>query len=584
MGQDMHRENSTSLFEYFDKPSNVLEPVDYCSNQPLSKLVVSRLFYVARAHKTDEWRPVDRMVEKTIIKRIESGSECVVATFFGIDEYSHLYSPFHEKTIEAYLNIDRAIGNIASVLKRKGLYEKTVIAIVSDHGLTDTSVHIPLVDIVKEQGFDPHYYPKLHRKRHDSAVMESGNSMAALYFKRSEQWGENWHYDEMRQSPKICALIDRLLETPGVSFVGARLKEGGVTIAGRNGLLRAAQQNGIFNVSIEGDNPLGNHPTGQCTIDELLSETYHDTYPDAVNQINMLFTSERSGDLVISSEPTYDLRWQHEDPEHHGSHGSLHREHMHVPLAFSVPFATEHVRTTDVVPTILALTNKVATKRFDGNVLELTNGHRPLVTKISEPEEEIEGKKKGAGGLGSILVTIGIMLTGVIIASIFREDIHAYGMNIMENYGKEYVDLVLLLVTAISSTPLALPIWTYSLAGIALGYNIYRLAFVMGVGSALGSLVTYFMGRFFGQTEWVKKRFPKVVKHPWTHGKSRFYTTLVLFLGTASPIPCDVLYVACGVKKYPSILFLITMTAARFVRYVYLGYFFKYSYDIPWFS
>jgi len=54
---------------------------------------------------------------------------------------------------------------------------------------------------------------------------------------------------------------------------------------------------------------------------------------------------------------------------------------------------------------------------------------------------------------------------------------------------------------------------------------------------------------------------------------------MILFLGTASPIPCDVFYVACGAKHYPTLLFWVTMVLARFVRYLYLGYGFLYFRD-----
>ena len=158
----------------------------------------------------------------------------------------------------------------------------------------------------------------------------------------------------------------------------------------------------------------------------------------------------------------------------------------------------------------------------------------------------------------------------------FRHQINEFGITLMTRYGQEWVDVILLLMTAVSSTPLALPIWGYALAGVALGYSIIRLAAVMAVGSALGSYVTFSLGRYFANRAWVRKRFPNVIRHPWTHGKSMKNVTWILFLGTCSPIPCDVLYVACGAKRYPPLLFLTTMVMARFVRYLYIGYGFKY--------
>jgi len=367
-----------------------------------------------------------------------------------------------------------------------------------------------------------------------------------------------------------------------MSFVAARDGDDAVVFANDKGYLRAVLKGDRYQITVNGDNPLDDYPIGNFTRDELFHRTFDCTYPDAVIQMFLLFSSPRSGDIVLSSEPGFDLRLQYEDPEHHGSHGSLHRDHMQVPLALSVPFQNEHVHNFDLVPTILALTGKQASKHMDGRLLELEDGHRQ--NKVN-PEigpaksQSVVGNNDKNSTFNSALVTIGIILTGIILVGMFREQINEFGILLMTRYGQEWVDGVLFLVTAVSSTPLALPIWGYTLAGVALGYHVIRLAAVMAVGSALGSFVTFGVGRYFAERQWVKKRFPNVFNNPWTYGRSKKYVTWILFLGTASPIPCDVLYVACGAKRYPPLLFLLMMIAGRFVRYIYLGYGFKYFSD-----
>ena len=200
-------------------------------------------------------------------------------------------------------------------------------------------------------------------------------------------------------------------------------------------------------------------------------------------------------------------------------------------------------------------------------------------TETSTSETAPAGKNN-RHKLMPVLVTAGIIVTGIIIIGLFKEEIKTFGVDLITRYGQGWVDVILFLLTAVSSTPLALPIWGYAQAGVALGYNVVRLASIMAVGSALGSMVTYAIGRYFGNSRFVLKRFPDVHKHPWTEGRSKKYVTLFLFLGTASPIPCDVLYAACGFKRYPAALFVVTMVAARFVRYMYLGYGFKYAVDL----
>lgn len=386
MGKDMHRQRSTSLYEYFDNPSSILELVDYCPDKHLYKLIARRLYRIVRAHQTDDWSHVDNMVERLIIKRVEEDSECIIGSFFGIDEYSHLYSAFGQRTIDAYRNIDRAVGRIAEALVRQGVYEETILAIVSDHGLSDTGTHIPVVDIVKEHDFDPYYYPKLYRRSRDSAVMESGNAMAMLYFKRGEKWGVHWRWEEMKDNPRIASLLATLKNRPGISFVCARDDGDSVVFASGKGLLTARRESDLVSVSISGQSPLPEHPTGKFKPRELFEMTYDHPYPDAVNQLFMLFASRRSGDIVISSDPGYDLRLQHEDPEHHGSHGSLHREHMQVPLAFSAYLANRKLYNYDIVPTILHLCGKIPKKELDGRILELERSPEPAgAGSITEP-------------------------------------------------------------------------------------------------------------------------------------------------------------------------------------------------------
>ncbi|MBU0983489.1 MAG: alkaline phosphatase family protein, partial [candidate division Zixibacteria bacterium] len=477
VGRDMDPATSTSLFEYYDRPSSVLELIDYCSTQPLYKIVVRRLLRVVQAHRSDDWSRVDELVERQIIKRIKAGSECIIGSFFGIDEYSHLYEPFHEKSKAAYRNIDRAIGRIAGVLKELGYYENTIIAVVSDHGLSETKVHIPLVDLVRDHGFNPHYYPRMYRKAHDCAVLESGNAMAALYFKRGDRWGKHWQHSELAGDERISRLTNTLLNTAGVSFLVSRDGHDGIVFSGQAGVLRAVRDGDRYHIAVEGEDPLKGHPTGTFTRRELLEQTYDATYPDAVNQLFMLFGSERSGDIAISSEPGYDLRLQHEDPEHHGSHGSLHREHMQVPLLTNLPIADEHLHNYDLAATILAATGKQPRCQLDGRVLSLQNGSDPLqqFDQSGSAGDDRGGAPKKSSDLTSILATVAIILSGLIITALFREEILGYGSHLMETYGKTYVDVVLFLLTAVSSTPLALPIWAYSLVGIALGYHVIRL-------------------------------------------------------------------------------------------------------------
>jgi membrane protein YqaA with SNARE-associated domain len=187
---------------------------------------------------------------------------------------------------------------------------------------------------------------------------------------------------------------------------------------------------------------------------------------------------------------------------------------------------------------------------------------------------------RASNSLTSIIITVTIIVGGIVLAWVFKDDILRFGERLLATSGDRWADVILFLLTAVSSTPLALPVWVYAVIGTALGMNVIRLSIVMAFASATGSLVTLFLGRYFGNTAWVRRRFPRIHDHPWTEGRSRAFVTALLFIGTASPIPCDVLFVACGAKKYPALLFWVTMIAARFIHYLYIGYGFTYFRDL----
>jgi len=187
------------------------------------------------------------------------------------------------------------------------------------------------------------------------------------------------------------------------------------------------------------------------------------------------------------------------------------------------------------------------------------------------PAENGQNGSKGAG-LASIIITAGIIIAGIVIVAIFKDDINNFGIYLIERFGRSSIDIILFVLTAISSSPLCLPVWQYVLVGTAMGYHVIRLAVIMALGSALGSIITYYLGRYFGTSRFFKKTFPNADKHRWVHGRSKLYVTLALFLGTASPIPFDILYFACGIKKYPPLLMYVVNAGGRLVRYIYLGY------------
>jgi bisphosphoglycerate-independent phosphoglycerate mutase (AlkP superfamily) len=104
----------------------------------------------------------------------------------------------------------------------------------------------------------------------------------------------------------------------------------------------------------------------KMSSEEALAHSFNTEYPDALLQIIQLLESPRTGDLILSAGPGYDLRAKHENPEHRSSHGALFRDHMLVPLVMNAKVNKEFIRTVDIFPTILSFLGQPIPNNIDG--------------------------------------------------------------------------------------------------------------------------------------------------------------------------------------------------------------------------
>ena len=172
----------------------------------------------------------------------------------------------------------------------------------------------------------------------------------------------------------------------------------------------------------------------------------------------------------------------------------------------------------------------------------------------------------------TFLFAILVVATSIVVPLIFRDEIVSVGQALLLRYGQERIDIILYLITTVSSTPLALPVWIYAVLGAMLGFEPIRLIIVMGLGSMSGSAITYFIARYFGKSKLIRKNFPNIENHPWTEGRSKRVISVILLLGAASPIPFDIMYAACGMKRFPIVLFLPIIFVSFTIKFTYLFY------------
>ncbi|MEE2708123.1 MAG: alkaline phosphatase family protein [Gemmatimonadota bacterium] len=357
-----------TIFEYFDNPAGVFSFLNRGLGLTQNRTLLHKSWYWFYAHYTGHWQAVDDAAWRHIEKAVNGGSDFIFAVLPAVDEYSHHTHPFSEVTREAYRKVDQGFGRLVDQLHRRNMLDDTLFVLSSDHGLTTTHTHFELWRYLDECGLKTVYYPKILQRGCNAASMISGNGMSQVYLKFGDTWNLRPTYQD------ICDglvgdgnLIDDLVKQEAVDLVAVRNGNGGVIACSRSGRAEILARDGLVHYHpIEGD-PFGYEPlVPWMTMDESLEATFDTDYPDAPYQLLTLMQSPRCGDIVVSARKGYDLRKLYEHPEHHASHGSLHRDHMHVPLMINEEVHRPYVRTVDVFTSMLELMGHSSQEMIDG--------------------------------------------------------------------------------------------------------------------------------------------------------------------------------------------------------------------------
>lgn len=367
IGHDMRRDLPT-LFDLLPNSYNIFNSVNKGVSFRGNRTSLSRIWYWYYAHLTDRWSFVDKAAVKKMKELLHRDFGMIFVILPGIDEYSHIAHYKHRATIDSYKLLDSAVGEAFRGLEEGGRASDTLFWLVSDHGLSVTHTHCCVNTFLEGRGIKTLYYPKIFRKGCVAANMVSGNSMTHIYFKHDYGWPHPMYYADIEK--KYPNLLGDLLNERGVDVLACRYDTKNILVKTKRGSAKIELEGDKIFYRVEGGDPFGyDFSKGELSADESLSLTTGSNYPDAIYQLAHLFTSHRSGDVVLSATKGYDLRDKYEVHEHKGSHGSLHREHMVVPLFCNARVESKNVRTVDVFPTVLKLLGYPIPVNIDGKSL-----------------------------------------------------------------------------------------------------------------------------------------------------------------------------------------------------------------------
>ena len=363
MNSDVSKDNK-SVFEIYPRSVNILNELSRGVRFRNDRTRFSKLYYKMKSHFTEKTDEVDQVARKILLKSLKEFPDYAYAVFLGIDTYSHIRHPFHELTLGSYRIIDDAVGAAAKFLENEGRLSETLLVLASDHGLSQSHSHFDTLGFMRKSGLKTLGYTNVlkHFRDADSACMVSGNAMSNIYLKSPEGWDRRSYFEEMGP------LVDSLLERAEVDILAGVDESGRTRIKSVRGEASAwYDDSGALNYKKLGGDPFGyNGVPAKMSTAEALEHTYESNYPDGIEQLVQIMESPRTGDLVLSASMGYDLRATDENPEHCSSHGSLHGEHMFMPLAINHKLSKENVRSVDIYPTILELTGKPLPENYDG--------------------------------------------------------------------------------------------------------------------------------------------------------------------------------------------------------------------------
>ena len=301
---------------------------------------------VIRAHVTGDvaaWAALEEEMAGQLVARVRRDRpRFTFAAFTAGDKAAHAGNVAGVR--QSLRLVDHVAGNIRRDAERDGRWDSMHLWVVSDHGHSPVHSHFDLAEALRHAGIKVRAHPWTIPDNSEAAVMVSGNSMAHVYLDLETRARRDW----TELAPRWLPRIGNLWSHPAIDLIAVR--RGPTTVDVYRGHARAEiiAGNGGFTYRQMNGNPMRIEQFEDACDEEAHDRTDGSDYPDGVVQLARLVLAGRSGDVVISAAPGWDLRQRYEPIDHVSSHGALHSSHMMVPLVGNRrPIATLR-RTADV--------------------------------------------------------------------------------------------------------------------------------------------------------------------------------------------------------------------------------------------
>ncbi len=316
-----------------------------------------RLHSLYHNKKTFDAKELENAAFEWLEDAIRKKSDFIFYTFPSLNIHNA-----NEEKIDALRRFDETIASTVSILKQRGIFDKTVLFIASDHSKDIAYNQFDLVEFL-ETKLPTLKYPEMLKDWNNKKAIPllSGSSAAHLYLKQHDDWSSTYQFERLEKT----GLVSSLLDQKAIDLVAGKSEDEGIIVVSQKGRARILETtHGHISYNIVDSDPFGfNNVPSMLSFKDAVELSIGSQYPDCIVQILQQFRSLRSGDIIISASKGYSLAKTDQTTL---LDGSLLRENMLVPFISNIAIPGDIRRTVDIFSTILNILGISATHRIDG--------------------------------------------------------------------------------------------------------------------------------------------------------------------------------------------------------------------------
>ena len=284
---------------------------------------------------------------------------------------SHHIFGMTDNYLNLLMHIDNLIGDFRNTIDSLGQKNTRMLAIVTDHGVSDVEKNIDIVPLSKEKiGLDlirgnAVNYRSMQLKQPLSDFVDkdgywviNGNLSSFVYMRDPsksgpESWRRNLTYEELvryKKGEQLINIPESFAALEGIQLVISKKDAQNIIVQNNDGYAVITKIKNRYQYHVATSDPLEYGPLQLLdtflTKDEWLESTINSNYPDAVYRLFALLEAPNIGDLVITSKEGYDLAKNYEVivGDYKGGHGGLRGDQLRVPyILYTENAPPEHI-------------------------------------------------------------------------------------------------------------------------------------------------------------------------------------------------------------------------------------------------